>query len=311
MKLFTKISLIIAAVSLGLGVLGVCLGMAMGADVRELSEMGIYISPYHQVRVSGVITEVEDENREEVNDIRDDVFEERFYIYEDKISEHKEDVNEHNHHLGKGNTYHSYNTVSEDIQRLEVDVQNAEIYIFTTEEEKIRFDSNRQKEIGRVNGKTLKLKEDTFFDETLVLEIYIPEDLLREIDIKAAAGSVYADELTADNVSIEVDAAAVQIDELKVTREAELQVDAGKMVIGYYDGPQLDVECALGSVLVVCEGNKDDYNYQMECGMGKIVFDQESYSGVGEKINLKNGGHKLIDVECGMGEIMLEFPNSL
>ena len=62
MKLFTKISFIIAAIALGLGVLGVCIGLGMGADAGDLSEMGIHISPHHQMRVSGVITEIFPEN---------------------------------------------------------------------------------------------------------------------------------------------------------------------------------------------------------------------------------------------------------
>ena len=51
MKLFTKISFIVAVVALGLGIIGVCAGMAMGADAGDLSEMGIYISPHHQMEI--------------------------------------------------------------------------------------------------------------------------------------------------------------------------------------------------------------------------------------------------------------------
>lgn len=265
MKLFTKISFIVAVVALGLGIIGVCAGMAMGADAGDLSEIGIYISPYHQVRVSGVIAEVEEEIREEMDDIH----------------------------------------------RLDVDVQNAEIYIYSTEEEQIRFDSNRKKAIGRVEGNTLKLEEETFFEETLVLEIYIPEGLLKEIDIEAAAGTVTADRIVADSVSIEVDAASVQIDELQVNQEAKLHVEAGEILVGYYDGPKLDVDCAMGSIMVVCEGNQTDYNYKMECGVGQIALNQERYSGLGEEIHINNGSSKLIKTECDLGEIVLKFPNSL
>ena len=83
------------------------------------------------------------------------------------------------------------------------------------------------------------------------------------------------------------------------------------MIIGYYDGLKLDAECAMGSIMVVCEGNQDDYNYEMECGMGQIVFGQESYSGLGEEIYIDNRSSKLIEASCDMGDIMLEFPNSL
>lgn len=311
MKLFTKICFIVAGIALGLGILGIAIGMGMGADAGDLSEMGIYISPYHQVRVSGVITEMEEEIREEMDDIKDNVFEESFYIYEDKISEHRESVNEHNHSSSEGNIYHSYSTVAEDIRRLEVDVQNAEIYIFSTEEEQIRFDSNRKKEIGRVEGKTLKLVEETFLEETLVLEVYIPIGLLKEMDIKAAGGIVNADKLVADEVSIEIDAGEVEVNQMIVNNQADIQTNAGKIVVGFFEGPKLEMDCDMGAIMVVCEGNKDDYNYKMECGMGQITFDEESYSGLGEKIHINNGSSKLIEAECNMGEIILEFPNSL
>ena len=45
MKLFTKISLIVAAVAGGLGILAIIIGLVMGADVYDLNDMGIHISP--------------------------------------------------------------------------------------------------------------------------------------------------------------------------------------------------------------------------------------------------------------------------
>lgn len=279
MKLFTKISFIIAAIALGLGVLGVCVGMAMGADAEDLSEMGIHISPHHQLRVSGVITEMKD-------------------------------MGGHNHSSGEGNIYHSYSTVMEDIRRLEIDVQNAEIYIYTTEEEKLYFDSNRKKEIGKVEGKTLRL-EESFSRDPLVLEIYIPIDLLREIEIKANGGILNANEIMADKISVEIDAGEVEINQLIVNKQADIHTSAGEIVVGYFEGPKLELDCNMGSVMIVCEGDKDDYNYELECGMGQITFDEESYSGLGEEIHINNGSNKLIEADCDMGEIILEFPNNL
>ena len=66
MKKFTKISLIIAAVAGGIGVLAVAIGLAMGAQLKDLEQMGIYINS-DQVELSGVIRnelldELEDED---------------------------------------------------------------------------------------------------------------------------------------------------------------------------------------------------------------------------------------------------------
>ena len=66
MKLFTKISLIVAAIAGGVGILAVVIGLAMGARVKDLEVMGIYISP-NQVELSGVIK----------NEIRDEIIEYR------------------------------------------------------------------------------------------------------------------------------------------------------------------------------------------------------------------------------------------
>ena len=294
MKLFTKISLIVAAVALGLGVLGVGIGLLMGADAGDLDEVGIYISPYHhKVAVSSVITEVEDEIRDEIHDeVRDSV-----HVY---------------HEAGAGHGEHDYSHSMEGIERLDVEVQNAEIIIYATQDSgELQYYTDKEKDIARIDGKTLKLEDRSSSKDRILLELYIPEGVLKEIEIEAAAGVITADRMVADSVSVEVDAASVQIDELLVTREADLQVEAGKIVVGYYAGPRLDVNCAVGSIMVVCEGNEFDYNYEMECGMGRIVYGAESYSGLGEKIRRNDARNKMIEAECDMGEIVLEFPNSL
>jgi len=80
MKLFTKISFIVAVVALGLGILGVCAGMAMGADAGDLSEMGIYISPHHQVEIKKFTEDDMEDIIEEWYDYKDlDEFEHRHH----------------------------------------------------------------------------------------------------------------------------------------------------------------------------------------------------------------------------------------
>lgn len=299
MKLFTKISLIVAAIALGIGVLGVFLGIAMGADAGDLSELGIYISPHQQLRVSGVITEMEE------------AVDESFHVYpEEGLGHHREET-QNSYRPHSENMYeHSHSLKG--IERLDIEVRNAEITIFATEDvEEILYYSDNKKNIAAVDGTTLKLEDRTSVHDKIQLELYIPIGVLKEIEIEVAAGAVTADRIIADSVTIEIDAASVQIGELQVTREAELHVEAGKIEVGYYDGPRLDVDCAVGSIIVVCEGNEFDYNYKMECGMGRIVYNKESYSLIGEKIRHNDERSKMIEAECEMGEIILEFPNSL
>ena len=260
MKLFTKICLVFAAVAGGLGILGIVIGLAMGGDVTQLYEMGIYISP-------------------------------------------------HQHHNVK---LHNHTDNFRGIKRLEVEVQNAQITIFATENtEEFSYHSNRANAIAKVDGSTLKLEDRSSLKDKLELEIYIPVGMLKEIEIEAINGTVFAEKIVADNVAIEIDNASVQIDELIVMEKAELQINAGQMVIGYYEGTNLETECAMGSIMVVCEGNQSDYNYDLECGMGNIRIGENSYSGIGRELWVENESIKTIKAECAMGEIILEFPNSL
>ena len=304
MKKFTKISLLMSAIAGGIGILAIVIGLAMGADMKDLEHMGIYISP-DQVEVSGVIR----------NAIREEIwddFDENRYLYDDGESEHHKGVGEHNLSPNGSQDSSQDSNMVNGINRLEVDVQNADITIFSVEDaEEIRYSTNRNKEIARVEGSTLKLEEEISIKEHLELEIYIPVGSLREIEIEATNGAITADRIIADNVSIDIDSAYVNIQQLVVEGKAELQINAGEMVIGYYEGSHLDVECAVGAMMVVCDGNKQDYNYKLECGLGEILLGEETYSGLGQEMKVQNGGTKLIEAECAMGEIQIKFPNNL
>lgn len=298
MKLFTKISLILAAVAGGVGILAIIIGLVMGADVNDLNNMGIYISPHQQVAVSGVITEVGEEIAGES-------------IPGQNYNSHHESVGHHNyrHHNEK---LHNHSCSLKDIDRLKVEIHNAQITIFASEdEENIIYYSNKENSIAKVSGTTLKLGDNTSSTDKIELEIYIPVGVLKEIEIKVVNGTIFAEKMVADNVTIEIDNASVQIDELVVEDKAELQINAGQMIIGYYSGAKLETECGMGSIMVVCEGNQNDYNYDLECGMGQIQINEDNYSGIGKDLKLHNESNKSIKAECGMGEIKLEFLNSL
>ena len=291
MKSFTKISLMLAAITCGIGVLAVVIGLVMGARLKDLEQMGIYISP-NQVEVSRVI-------RNEIRDEFLDEFDDNHHRYGNHGFAHESSITE-----GKYS--------SEGISRLEVEVQNADITFFTVEDTKeISYSSNRGKAIAKVRDNTLTIEEDISLKDHLELEIYLPVGVMREIEIEVANGVVTADNIVADHVNLDMGNASVNIQQLTVNNKAELQINAGEMNIGYYEGPNLDLECAVGAMKVVCEGTKNDYNYHLECGVGEIVLDNETYSGLGQKTQVKNGGSKLIEAECGMGQIQIEFPNNL
>lgn len=286
MKKMTKVSLIIASICMGLGILMVLIGLMMGADRDDLNDMGIYIS------LSPMLHKNESGRME-------------FKISNEEHHGDKETAIK-GHHNSKAESYHL-----QELDRLEVDVENASITIKTSEdEETITFISNYG-DIGRTEGRTLKLENHGRGLEKLELEIYLPVNGMKEIEIEASACELKADKIIADTVSLEVGSASVRIEELLVRQNAKLELSAGEMVIGYYEGNNLEAECDMGVIDVLCEGDSKDYNYELECGMGNIRINDESYSGIGEKVRVNNGSQKNIYAECSMGEIVLEFPGRL
>ena len=99
MKLFTKISLIAAAIAGGVGSLAVVIGLAMGANVKDLENVGIYIGP------NGIRSEIGNGHQEfrYENGIWDDDEWDRFEEHWDEYEEQWEDFedwqeHEHRHH---------------------------------------------------------------------------------------------------------------------------------------------------------------------------------------------------------------------
>ena len=57
-------------------------------------------------------------------------------------------------------------------------------------------------------------------------------------------------------------------------------------------------------------GVESDYNYEAQCGMGDIKVGTTSVSGMGGSKEINNpGANRFMDLECGMGEIQIEFQN--
>lgn len=321
MKLFTKISLVVAAIALGLGILFVVMGYALGADASDLSTMGIHLSPHQQMAVSGVITNVLDEGLEDtLEDVVENVVEENIHFYRDTESNHSKSVIEHNSVSNEKNVKKYNNTPTGQsnlhgnsftgINRLEIDIPNVQLTLVSTEgTDEITYHSNGAKNIAGVEGTCLKFEDETSVKNKIELEIHIPIGVLKEIEIEAANGSISADRILADHVSIDINNASVEIQELVVSGKARLEMNAGEIVVGYYEGKHLETECDAGSILIVCEGGSKDYNYELECGIGSIQIDKDSYSGIGNDLRIDNQGQKSIKAECGIGEITLEFPN--
>jgi hypothetical protein len=54
-------------------------------------------------------------------------------------------------------------------------------------------------------------------------------------------------------------------------------------------------------------GAENDYNYEISCGVGQVKIGSTSYSGLGNSQEVDNGASRKMEIDCGIGEVVLSF----
>ena len=93
-----------------------------------------------------------------------------------------------------------------------------------------------------------------------------------------------------------------------VFEEVDLQIGAGKATIEMLKAKEFEVEVGAGQLTMTIPGVASDYNYELECGVGKIQVGNEHISGIGnEKEVINPDATKHFSVECGAGNVEIRF----
>lgn len=219
-------------------------------------------------------------------------------------------------------------TAMSDVKVLEIDIAAANLTV--KQGEKLSVESNlKNLKITEGNGK-LVLKEKSKFKISLgkddlpeaILTVYIPQGtVLDEADITTGAGKVRIENLTAENLELELGAGDVTASKLTVTRVADIQGGAGRVTLTDCDLRNLDMEMGVGQLnlhaalsgtseldLGVGEsnitliGSKRDYSLDISKGIGEVVID-------GQKVNDAGsfGGENRVTINGGIGRIDIGF----
>lgn len=144
-----------------------------------------------------------------------------------------------------------------------------------------------------------------------------------DVKIDVQAGTINIGEIKAEDLQLDVSAGTMEIDTLEAGK-LELNCGAGRAAI--YNAIKvndIELECGMGSIDFkgAIEGHGDIdcsmgninmdlgvdkylyYNYNIECGMGRISLYQDVYSGLSSEKKIDNDADYTLDIECGMGNI--------
>ena len=110
-----------------------------------------------------------------------------------------------------------------------------------------------------------------------------------------------------EKVDLEMGAGQADISDLRANI-LDIEVGAGQADLSNIDVQYFNASAGAGQIQAEIVGNENDYNYDVECGIGEIMIGNNSYGGFGRDTNIENpGAERKLDVECGVGQIVIEF----
>ena len=166
-----------------------------------------------------------------------------------------------------------------------------------------------------VGAAEVEIIENTSGEDILVrtngdYNIYMKESVLHLETRKHAESHQLIVEIPSnmsfDSVDIEAGACKMEVDSLN-TRELEVEVGAGTVVIKQCTLQEGDINVGMGTAEICLDGSFEDYNYEIDCGAGRIQIGHESFDGVATERNIDNHANANVDIECGMGNVVIGF----
>lgn len=203
------------------------------------------------------------------------------------------------------------------IHSIEVDAEIIDLQILTGDDNETVKVNTEGEELSKfynchTDGRKLVIKTNNKFnldDMWGTIWIYVPQNMLQEVEINVKAGTVYIEELIANNLSIDVEAGEAVVNKFHA-KEVDFECGAGRIEAHGNAEKELEAKCGAGEIILGITGRKEDYNFEVECGVGEVVIDEESHSGIGSTERYSDGASKEMNIECGIGSIDVEFDNN-
>lgn len=306
MKKLVKICLIISAFLAVIGVIAVTAGMAMGARPQDflllrIDEDGLIIGELEAIRPAEAVEETGNvqpaEAVKETSDTR---------------TTETGEMSENTGISGEGERFSA-----DEIHSLKIDVSKGSLRIYAAGEGEtdIICYTNRSYNICRIDDGTLIIEddEDNFslinigLKNDVQIELYLPPKTMEKMELNLGACGAKIAQLDTEELSLDVGTGSAKIESIRALESADLQVGVGTVVVEAFEGNNLNLDCGIGSLNIVLQGNEADYNYDLDCGIGQIALGSRSFSGMGWENNQDNDTEKNVTADCGVGEIRIGF----
>ncbi|MGN8753133.1 DUF4097 family beta strand repeat-containing protein [Blautia sp. HCP3S3_C4] len=291
MKKFTKGMLIAAGIFAAAGIGLTAAGGVMGASMSELTGV-------NSLKRILWMTEWDDDH-DDYDDIDDDD-----YVDHDGMEYSAEVGNESS---TDGTVYQ----LKYQPTKLDIELKYDELILEEGDSFCVRvYDDNGKNVTVKESSDTLKVRSTKKLSKTRKVCISYPEDVkLQELEIEMGAGTVYLNrDIETEKLSVEMGAGEFDSKNPVTAKEADLEIGTGSMTFADLSAKKISGECGLGELDLTMTGTQEDYNYDLECGVGNLDVGSDSYSGLGREKSISNAGaDRKLDLECGMGNVSVNF----
>lgn len=181
-----------------------------------------------------------------------------------------------------------------------------------------------------VEGETLfvmSVRPANLVDEikNSTITLYLPSFSLHLLEVSLGAGQLELKDMAVENMAATVGAGQLLMKDMELgTLEVSLgagelqaedvavenlisSIGAGNMDFSGDIRTSAQISCALGNVSMELDGDKEDYNYQLNCVAGKMEIDGDSFSGASVERYIDNNAARTIDIDCSMGNVEVDF----
>lgn len=214
------------------------------------------------------------------------------------------------------------------ISSMEIDVGATNITVKSGEVFQVQTNS-KDIQVKQDNHKlSIQEKENSWFSngETEDLIVSIPtEFIFQAVSIEAGAGRLEIEELSANNLNLELGAGKVTIDKLNVFDQTDIDSGAGEVEIRDGELNNLDlnmgvgkftlntklsgnsiIDHGVGSFTLNLIGNKTDYQIHVNKGLGSVSLDGDE---VLDNQTTGTGSNRL-EIDGGVGKIDIHFTSN-
>ena len=215
-----------------------------------------------------------------------------------------------------------WSSTEQNIRNLHIELEQTELHIIPGDS--FVFTADRKIDSIAVTGDTLHIKHTEKDSETFGLfksylfekeipplkaTLTVPYNVFFEnITLEIGMGEFESKmPLKCKRSTINVGLGSCSLEDFSVTDYFETECDMGSLFIQGNLKGNSKIQCGMGTVELITQGNPDDYNYKTQVGMGSVQIGDKTFEGLSNKEHFSSAAKNYLDIDCGMGSIIISF----